>query len=46
MWCAASRSRNKHRLDGISDSLKITADPLDGEGLLKFVSVKFVTLRE
>jgi hypothetical protein len=46
MGCAASRSRNKHRLDGISEMLKISADAFDGEGLLKFVSVKFVTLRE
>ena len=44
--CANSRSRNKHRLDGISEMLKVFADAFDGVGLVKFVSVKFVTLRE
>ena len=46
MGSADSRSRNKHRLDGVSKVLKVTADSFDGEGLVKFVSVKFVTLRE
>jgi hypothetical protein len=41
-----SRSRNKHRLDGVSKTLKVSADPLDGEGLSQFVSVKSVTLSE
>jgi hypothetical protein len=41
-----SRSRNKHRLDGISEAFKVFADPFDGEGLLKFVSVNAVTLAE
>ena len=44
--CADSRSRNKHRLDGISEAFKVTADAFDGEGLLEFVSVKLVTLLE
>jgi hypothetical protein len=46
VWRTDSRSRNKHRLDGISDTLKVSADAFDGEGLVKFVSVKFVTFRE
>lgn len=41
-----SRSRNKHRLDGISETLNVSADSFNGEGLVEFVSVKFVTLLE
>ena len=43
---ADSRSRNKHRLDGISDTLKVSADSFEGKGLVKFVSVNVVTFRE
>ena len=41
-----SRSRNKHRLDGVSKTLEVSADAFDGEGLAQFVSVKSVTLSE
>ena len=41
-----SRSRNKHRLDGISKTLKVSADSFDGEALAQLVSVKSVTLSE
>ena len=44
--CANRRSRNKQRLDGVSKTLKVFADAFDGEGLFKFVSVKFVILLE
>lgn len=41
-----TRSRNKHRLDGISETLKIRADALDGEALAQSVSVNSVHLSE
>lgn len=43
---ADSRSRNKHRLDGISETLKVSADSFDGEGLAHGVLVNIVTLSE
>lgn len=43
---SASRSWNKHRLDGISATLKISADALEGEGLTQAVSVNSVHLSE
>jgi hypothetical protein len=43
---ADSRSRNKHRLDGISCTFNISADSFDGKGLLESVSLNVVTLRE
>ena len=46
MGSSDSRSRNKHRLDGISEAFQVLADSFNGEGLLKFVSVKVVTLLE
>ena len=41
-----SRSRNKHRLDGISDVLEVLADPFDGEGFSEHVSVNCVLFSE
>ena len=41
---ADSRSRNKHRLDGISEMFKVSADSFDGEGLSQGVLVNIVTL--
>ena len=41
-----SRSRNKHRLDGISEALKVTADAFDGKGLAQSVSLNSVHLSE
>lgn len=41
-----SRSRNKHRLDGISKTLKVAADSFNGEALAQLVSVKSVTFSE
>ena len=46
MGSPTSRSRNKHRLDGISDLLEILADAFDGKGLAEAVSVNSVTLLE
>ena len=46
MGSPTSRSRNKHRLDGISDGFEVAADAFDGKGLFEFVSVKSWTLAE
>lgn len=46
MGSSNGRSRNKHRLDGISDVLKVSADAFDGKGLPEFVSANIVTLSE
>ena len=42
MGSSDSRSRNKHRLDCVSDTLKVLADPLDGEGFPQLISVNIV----
>ena len=41
-----SRSWNKHRLDGISDFLKVSADSFDGKGSSVSVSVNSIHLSE
>jgi len=46
MGSSDSRSWNKHRLDGISDVLEITADAFDGKGLSQSVSVNSLHLSE
>jgi hypothetical protein len=46
MGSSDSRSRNKQRLDLISNTLKVSADAFDGEGLAQSVSVNSVHLSE
>lgn len=46
MGSPTSRSRNKNRLDFVSDGFEVFADAFDGEGLSEFVSVKVVVLAE
>lgn len=41
-----TRSWNNERLDGISETFKVAADSLEGEGLPEGVSVNTVTLSE
>lgn len=46
MGSSRSRSRNKHRLDGISCTFKIVADAFDGKALLKHESVNITLFTE
>lgn len=46
MGSSDSRSWNKHRLDGISDFLKVSADSFDGKGSSVSVSVNSIHLSE